>query len=194
MIPPAQSLTMESPDVYQLTRISWQFFGTLTFASERLPEKIRLSMWFAHCRKTCSNFRLYFPSSLWCLRQEKGETFGRRHFHYLLGGLPEKAATKSTCFAHMAEWERLGGGMARVRLFDPAQNGVGYISECLGMSAPDSYESAKFGWSSSGLMLSKGAQAMLERGIREERRRRFAGGQEFESSPGAGGAGACSPG
>lgn len=161
---------MESPDVYQLTRIRWQLFGTLTFSSERCPERVRLGMWFAMCRKTAASFRLYFPRMLWCLRQEQGAVGGRRHFHYLLAGLPAKAVTISTCFAEMASWENLGGGMARVRVFNPTLNGVGYVSECLGMAGADSYESAKFGWSSAGLMLSKGAEAMLRRVIREERR------------------------
>ena len=179
---------MESPDVYQLTRIRWQLFGTLTFASERLPERVRLAMWFAYCRKTAANFRLHFPKLLWCLRQEQGESFGRRHFHYLLGGLPQQAVTISTCMAQKSAWEKflpckkgevpklnpawnVGGGMARVRLFDHSRNGVGYVSECLSMGGADVYESAKFGAASSGLMLSKGAQALLARVIREERRR-----------------------
>lgn len=194
---------MESPDVYNLTRIRWQLFGTLSFLSEQCPESVRLSMWFAHCRKTCSNFRIYFPSLPWCLRQEAGEINGRRHFHYLLGGLPEEAVTLQTTFAQVSAWERfkyrnctkpkckqcselasqgrehkiryenpawnVGGGMAEVRLFNPALNGLDYVASCLGYSGADVYESAKFG-RSSGLMLSKAAQAMLGRGIREDRR------------------------
>lgn len=161
---------MEQADVYNLTRIRWQVFGTLTFRSERLPNKIHQQMWFAHCRKTCQNFGLYFPKALWCLRQERGEATGRRHFHYLFGGLPEKAVTESTCFAQMAEWERLGGGMARVRIFNRALNGVGYVTKCLGVGA-DLYELNKFGWETSDIRLSSGAQAMLRRILREGGRR-----------------------
>jgi len=160
---------MESPDAYNLARIDWQFFGTLTFASARIPEKTRLSMWFALARKQAKNFRLHFPALLWCLRQEEGESTGRRHFHYLLGGLPEKAVSMATCFAQMADWEKLGGGMARVRLFDPALSGVGYVTKCLGMSGADAYESSKFDARSSGLMLSKSGGAMLARKIRDDR-------------------------
>lgn len=160
---------MEKPEVYILTRLNWQFFGTLTFRSAAMPERVRLTMWFSLMRKLSATLGLHFPSLPWCLRQEDGETNGRRHFHYLLGGLPRRAVTKSTCFATMANWECLGGGMARVRIFNPALNGVGYITDCLGMAGADVYESAKFG-SSTGLMLSKAAEAMLLRGIREERR------------------------
>lgn len=162
---------MEKPELYHLARIDWQFFGTLTFRAAEIPERVRLSMWFAYVRKVAGNFRLHFPSLLWCLRQEEGELNSRRHFHYLLGGLPEKAVTIGTCFALMAEWEKLRGGMARVRVFNRSLNGIDYIAkECLGMTGADSYESAKFGASSSGLMLGKGAETKLRRGIRESRR------------------------
>ena len=161
---------MEKPDVYQLTRIRWQIFGTLTFRSERLPETTRHRMWFAHARQTCENFGCYFPSALWCLRQERGEATGRRHFHYLFGGLPENAITEGTCFAQMAEWERLGGGMARVRVYNHALNGVGYLTKCLSGLAADQYELSKFGLDTSEIRLSKGGEARLHRVIREERR------------------------
>jgi len=127
-------------------------------------------MWFATARKLSANLGLYFPSLPWCLRQEDGELTSRRHFHVLLGGLRQKAVNPSTCFALMHGWEKAGGGMARVRLFDPSLNGVDYVSKCLGMAGADSYESAKFGFNPSGLMLSKGAEKILGRVIREERR------------------------
>lgn len=152
---------MESPDVYQLTKIRWQLFGTFTFASERLPERVRLRMWFAFCRKTSRTFRVYFPTLPWCLRQESGELTSRRHFHALIGGLPSKAVTLQTSFACMHAWESVGGGMARVRLFDQRLNGVDYVTKCLDMSGADTYESAKFGSKSSDLMLSTAAQKIL---------------------------------
>lgn len=162
---------MEAPDVYNLTRINWQVFGTLTFRSESLPNKVHQAMWFAHCRLTCASFGLYFPNALWCLRQERGEATGRRHFHYLFGGLPEKAVTESTCFAQMAQWERLGGGMARVRVFNHALNGVSYVTKCLSGVGADLYELNKFGWDKSEIRLSSGASAMLLRILREGTRR-----------------------
>jgi hypothetical protein len=35
---------MEAPEIHVLKEIPWQFFGTLTFKQERLPERIRLSV------------------------------------------------------------------------------------------------------------------------------------------------------
>ena len=41
---------MDSPELQVLERIAWQFFATLTFKSERLPERVRLSLFFALLR------------------------------------------------------------------------------------------------------------------------------------------------
>jgi len=106
------------PEVFHLGRIGWQFFGTLTFKQERLPERVRLSMWFALARVTAGRSRVHFHRLLWVLRQEHGELLGRRHFHYLIGGLPPGTAHPGECFAQMATWEKLGGGIARVYVFD----------------------------------------------------------------------------
>jgi hypothetical protein len=67
----------------------------------------------------------------------------------------------STCCYLMAQWEAVGGGMARVHVFDHRLNGVGYLTQCLEMGPDpgDLYESAKFGNRSCDLMLSDGAQA-----------------------------------
>ena len=154
---------MEDPYVYQLSRIKWQFFGTLTFTSGRLLERVRLSMYFAMMRKVCKQFRIHFKRSNWCLRLEQGEMLGRWHFHFLLTGLPGQTVTMSTCFFIMNTWGKAKGGHARVRLFDPSLSGVGYTVKCLGLNDPaDVYESAKFGHQASQLMLSDGLQEVLK--------------------------------
>jgi hypothetical protein len=52
------------------------------------------------------------------MRQAEKAT-GRRHFHFLLAGLPAEACTMRTCFALKNGWESRKGGMARVSRFDP---------------------------------------------------------------------------
>jgi hypothetical protein len=136
---------MESADVYTLAKLRWQFFGSLTFRTERLPERIRMSMCFALMRKVAKDFGTYFPNLPWCLRLERGEIGGRLHNHFLLGGLPASAGSSATCFAMMRTWEKLRGGHPRIRVFDPRLGGVDYVAECLGYDGADSYESAKFG-------------------------------------------------
>lgn len=165
---------MESPDIHILTQPYWQFFGTLTFRQERLPERVRLGMFFTLMRRVASEFRIHFPRLPWCLRQERGETFGRRHYHYLLTGLPQEAVTPATCFFQMAEWEKAGGGMARVHVFDQRLGGVGYVTKCLGSpDGGDVYESAKFGGGHCELMLSDATWGIL-RSIRMRTERRLA--------------------
>lgn len=138
---------MEKPELHFLQVIDWQFFCHLTFKQERLPERVRLSIFFAWVRTICGWHRVHFKRLVWCLRQERGETFGRRHFHSLISGLPRHTIHEDTCFAMKNQWEKVGGGMARVNLYDPTLNGEGYILKCLGMTTDpgDVYESSKFG-------------------------------------------------
>jgi hypothetical protein len=148
---------MEAPEIHVLKEIPWQFFGTLTFKQERLPERIRLSMFFALLRKSAKAHRVPFKKLLWCLRQEDGEATGRRHFHFLLAGLPPEACSIRTCFALKNGWEALKGGMARVSLFDPRLDAGSYLTKPpAGLADPgDAYESAKFGSSTCSLMIAE---------------------------------------
>lgn len=66
---------------------------------------------------------------------EDGELTARRHFHFLLAGFPAQSIHLTTCYWMAHKWEELGGGMARIRQFNPALTGVGYITKCL--SGPD---------------------------------------------------------
>jgi hypothetical protein len=157
---------MESPDIWTLSLIEWQFFGTLTFKQLRLPERVRIGMFFAALREFADTYQVHFPKLLWCLRFEKGEATGRPHFHYLLAGLPRQGMNKGANFCQMEHWELQGGGMARVHLFDQRLNGVGYITKCLGESSElggDVYESSKFGGGHCTLMLSHSAEKVIRR-------------------------------
>jgi len=145
---------VEIPEIHTLSTVDWQFFGSLTFRSERHSERVRLAMWFALARRLAKWNRVHFLNLLWCLRMEKGEIGGRKHFHCLISGLPEGSVNVATCFSIMRQWERFGGGMARVRIYNPALHGGEYILKCLGSGA-DVYESAKFGEVGRDLMLSK---------------------------------------
>ena len=136
--------------------MAWQFFATLTFKSERLPERVRLALFFALLREFCAQFDLKFPFLLWCLRQERGESGGRRHFHFLLAGAHETLVNLTTCFWLMDKWEKLGGGMARIHVFDSRLNAGSYILKRSGFDESiggDAYESAKFSSKACELML-----------------------------------------
>lgn len=123
---------MEIPEIHVLNRIRWQFFGTLTFKSERLSQRKRMGMWFALLRQVSRQFKVPYKHLLWVLRQEDGEKFGRTHFHYLLAGLDRRCEIPTTCFWLMNRWERLKGGMSRVTVFDPRLSAGSYILKDLG--------------------------------------------------------------
>jgi hypothetical protein len=138
-----------NPEIYALSLIEWQLFATLTFKSERLADAVRLKMFFALMRKQADNFGVHFKETIWCLRTEAGEATGRLHLHALIAGFPKHARTTATCFAWMRIWEGLNGGMARVHLYSPLLDGVGYVLK--GCEAEyqraggDFYETQKFG-------------------------------------------------
>jgi hypothetical protein len=155
------------PEVFHLARIGWQFFGTLTFKQERLPERVRLAMWFALVRTIAGEFRVHFSRVLWVLREERGERLGRRHYHYLLGGVSPSFANPNWCFVQCATWERLGGGMARVYVFDRSLNGLDYIAKCLDTGL--AHETGKFGQETSDLTLSHSTLAYLRGCVRRDR-------------------------
>jgi len=160
---------LESPDLHVLRGERWQFFGSLTFKSERLPDRVRQSMFHATFRQLAKELHLHFPRLAWCRREELGEHLGRRHYHFLLTGLPARAASIATCFFLMKTWEKMGGGMARVRLYDQGQDGLAYLTKCL--HGGDAYETSKFAEGLSHLTLSDGLQRMLlARPVMGERR------------------------
>jgi hypothetical protein len=138
-----------NPEIYALSLIQWQWFASLTFKSEKMADGVRMKMFFALMREQAENFGVHFKQTIWCLRTEAGEATGRLHLHALIAGFPEHAATTATSFSFMKIWERLGGGMARVTVYSPSLDGVGYVLK--GCEAEyqrvggDYYETQKFG-------------------------------------------------
>jgi hypothetical protein len=138
-----------NPEIYALSLIEWQLFATLTFKSAKVADAVRIKMFFALMRKQSDNFGVHFRQTIWCLRIKAGEATGRLHLHALIAGFPKHALTTATCFSFMRIWEGLNGGMARVTLYSPLLDGVGYVLK--GCEAEyqraggDYYETQKFG-------------------------------------------------
>ena len=143
---------METALTYTLQRVHWQFFGTLTFKSAKMPERVRLSMFFALVRRVCRWHKVPFRKCVWALRQEHGEIGGRLHFHFLIAGLPPLAVQVATAMSLKAQWETLGGGMARVREYDSREQALEYLLKCLQAGA-NLYEVSKFSSSADEVML-----------------------------------------
>jgi hypothetical protein len=171
-----------NPEIYALSLIEWQLFATLTFKSEKLADAVRMKMFFALMREQADNFGVHFKQTIWCLRTEAGEATGRLHLHALIAGFPKHALTTATCFAFMKIWEGMGGGMARVHLYSPRLDGVGYVLK--GCEAEyqraggDFYETQKFGQRCD-VMLSESVFRVLE-GRRQIGKRRRQGQREAE--------------
>ncbi len=68
-----------------------------------MPERVRISMFFALIRKVAKDFRAYFPGLPWCLQLGRGEINHRLHHHFLLTGLPETAAFRCHLFRDDAD-------------------------------------------------------------------------------------------
>lgn len=116
-----------NPEGFSLAFVRWQLFVTLTLKNDGCTESLPVRMYFAWLRKVADNLKVHFKSVLWCLRLEFGEKTGRRHYHALLGGLPDYKIDRLTCFASKMLWEKVGGGFARVYVFNPGLDGVDYV-------------------------------------------------------------------
>lgn len=137
----------------------WQFFVTLTFSNPIPSEAVRLKMLFAWLRALAESAKVekggqsqrlapvHFSRLLWVARSELGEGTGRVHFHLLLSGLDIKRVNRTECFWQQDAWEKLGGGIARIRTYSAVLDGVGYVlkglSEASKAGAND-YELSKF--------------------------------------------------
>jgi hypothetical protein len=141
---------MERATVYTLARFRWDYFGTLTFRSARVPLSIQVYRFLRVVRALGGMSSVKFKNLRWALRLELGEIGGRPHFHFLLGGFPSFIVDTMTCAYMRGYWEGLGGGMARVRLYssDAFDSGVEYLLKSLGCSSQggmNQYELRKFG-------------------------------------------------
>jgi hypothetical protein len=104
-------------------------------------------------RTQAGSFGVHFKKILWCLRRESGESTGRWHLHAVIAGLPPSAGPR-TCLAMMSQWEGLGGGIARVSVYNSSLDGLDYILKGGELTeskakrwAGDYHELAKFGGS-----------------------------------------------
>ncbi|WP_050028240.1 hypothetical protein [Verrucomicrobium sp. BvORR034] len=154
-----------SPDVYNLSLETWQYFVTLTYRSED-GEKNHVSvpkvdgrrhMLFAFLREVAKGLKkngegkridkVHFSKLLWAAREERGEFKGRYHFHILISGLPPGRMNQTERFTIKEIWKRCGGGHSDVRIFDTRLSGVQYVLKGLeewSRSRANAYEMRKF--------------------------------------------------
>jgi hypothetical protein len=137
----------EKPFSEVVRRERWQVFVTLTFRHLK-PERIALSMVRAWLRFVARVDGQKYHLLRWLLRQERGEKLGRYHVHLLIAGLKERTIASYLVLppgrrsVAQGIWEKLGGGMARLRRMEHDDNGASYVLKCT--NGADSYESQKF--------------------------------------------------
>jgi len=153
------------------SRFEWQIFAGLSFGVKRkldhvkargpgvggldlsgmrankVPsEDARFKMLFAWLRELSATNRQNFFNLMWIARAERGE-LGRWHFHVIVCGLSRARITREYYEVIGNLWKHVGGGIADVRAFDPALDGVGYVlkglEERYGAGA-NSYELGRF--------------------------------------------------
>lgn len=139
-------------------RSEWQFFVTCTFKNSRtMSAKARHSMQFQWMRRLAAMHggerrgEAALRNLRFIIREELGEQNQRLHWHALVSGLKPSLVTPNTCLFMMGYWEGIGGGMARVRVYDSAQDGLAYTLKGLESTGTDwttqganRYEIAKF--------------------------------------------------
>src|SRR5438128_5598442 len=152
--------------------IRWQVFCSLTWANEKRwkpPGKwVQERVWWAWVRKICVTVECNPSSVLFVRRTELGEKTARLHYHCLLNAGTGMRETMQTCRWLEWLWESCGGGMARVRIFDPKSNVFGYLTKGMGRWEGDLHELSKFN-DRSELMLSRGVLTWVRRSARDKR-------------------------
>lgn len=150
-----------SPEQFWYARIPWQLFGTLTFEEERLPEAKRLSRFFCVARRAADLTRTHFRDVLLVLRQEDGDKFGHRHFHFVMAGLRVVTDVRQLCAKLEDCWQRKGGGRCEIEAYDRRRDGVGYLLKGLNHPAANFPTSAKFTLGNSQIMESRAVHRFL---------------------------------
>jgi len=143
---------MALPESMVLCRYrNWGVFGTGTWSSTVVPNaNQQRKLTFAFLYETADLAGIPFRRLVWALRHERGEQFGREHYHWLIGSAEWKP-TLADMFRLNALWDSLPKcGFSRNHQFDARLNGVEYVTKCLSGSAlrdglgGDFYEGSKF--------------------------------------------------
>lgn len=141
---------MDRPDAFNLSKLEWDLFVTLSWVKLNLSTGERRKYWFSWLRALAERVGVHFRALRWILRTEFGETTAREHYHAVIGGLPGHSLNRALTAFLTFTWEQQGPltwratgrikksgkpavellsahcGSARVRLYNPALNGLEY--------------------------------------------------------------------
>lgn len=93
-----------------------------------------------------------------------------------MAGLPQEQLCPALNFELMAQWQKLGGGWARMARYRNDLDGVGYVLKGLGYAseAEQNYEMKKFGSTHCQLILSNSVWRTLHRVTQDSHRTKAA--------------------
>lgn len=111
--------TAVMPEVHPLSVIRWALFATLTLKRSNIGEGRRKCWLITYLRQMAEFNHLHFKRLIWVARYEVGPAT-RGHIHLCLAGKIDSA----TCQVYSAMWPH---GLARIEIYDPARDGIGYI-------------------------------------------------------------------
>ena len=139
-----------NPHVYNLNRIRWDFFGTLTFAKVP-PLYVRKACICEYLRRVAKAFRLkdWKWGLFYAVRHEYGEMTNRAHFHFLLT-IPHLSPNIHSARHRLKSIWQDGDkgcvGFADIRLYDPHRSGAEYMMKGSdwSLAKANAYELAKF--------------------------------------------------
>lgn len=124
--------------LHLIQRQEWQFFLTCTFKNSRtMGAKARHSMQFELLRYMGSfgaerrRGNALLNNLQFVIREELGEQGNRLHWHALVTGLKPSYVRTSTCLLSIGYWLGMGGGMAKIRVYEDGLDASSYI--CKGL-------------------------------------------------------------
>jgi len=144
----------ESFSAWELSRIEWQFFVTLTSWKSVERDDFHVKRSFAFVRLAAEYCETWFRDVLFAIRTEPGDVGGRTHAHLLMGGLPVSFVTDGHAQRLALIWMSRNGwvirkkgeqkipvmGFAKVQLVFEDAGCVEYVLKRGGQS----YEESKF--------------------------------------------------
>ena len=141
-----------------------------------MSEKVRRSMQFQFLRRLAAmhggekSADAAFKDLTWILREEFGEVTNRLHWHALVSGVKSSLVRPTTCLFMMGYWEGIGGGMARIRVYDAGQDGASYVTkgldeEAFTSSGANRYEVGKFNGDESLMLIPSNSLLLQWRGV-----------------------------
>ena len=120
-----------NPDALALRKFPWQLYVHLTFLPAWSLRDMNDKRFRATLRLVERAHKIPKWSLEWFLALEHSEA-GRPHLHGLIYGIPAGRLNGHLLRLVQAAWMKKGGGFASVKLYNPSQDGISYVTKDTG--------------------------------------------------------------